>query len=125
MWRWLVWSLFCLAWTAALIVPVPPPDELPLGELLSARRVLVAKSVHVGAYATFAILSGWLPVTFRWRIFLMFFLMLHAVGTEFIQLHLSYRSGTLADVLFDCLGIALGCGISWRWWLREGTGLPE
>ena len=123
--RWLVWTLFCIALTAALVAPVPSPEELPLGELLVSRRVLVAKSVHVVAYAMFAMLSGWLPVALRWRLFLMFFLMLHAVSTEFIQLHLSYRSGTLSDVLWDCLGIAVGFGLSWRWWLREDTELPQ
>jgi len=123
--RWLVWTLFCVAWTTALVAPVPSTDELPLGELLATRRVLVAKAVHVVAYAIFTMLSGWLPVEPRWRLLLMYLLMLHAVATEFIQLHLSYRSGTLGDVLWDHLGIAIGFGLSWRWWLREGSGFPQ
>ncbi|MCI0683653.1 MAG: VanZ family protein [Gemmataceae bacterium] len=122
--RWLVWLLFFAAWTVALTAPVPSAEELPLGELLVTRRVLVAKAVHIAAYALFAILTGWLRVASRWRPLLMFFLMLHAVATEFVQLHLSYRTGTLGDVLFDCLGIAVGCGLSWPWWLREDSRLP-
>lgn len=123
--RWLIWTLFCVAWTAALVAPVPSTDGLPMGEFLDSRRVLVAKAVHVVAYAMFAMLSGWLPVAPRWRLLLMYLLMVHAVATEFTQLHLSYRSGTLSDVLWDHLGIAIGFGLSWRWWLREGTELPQ
>jgi VanZ family protein len=118
-WRWTIWIVFALAWTVALVAPVPETEELPFGELLVTRKVLFAKSVHVAAYAVFAVLTGWLPVPLRWRPLLMFLLMFHGAATEFIQLHLVYRSGLLSDVLLDHLGIALGWCASWKWWIRD------
>ena len=116
--RWMLWLGFAAAWTTALVIPIPS-DQLQLGELFISRRVLVAKTVHVAAYAVFTILTGWLRVPLRWRPALMFLLMAHAAGTEFIQLNLSYRSGTVGDVLFNHLGIAVGFAMSWAWWTRE------
>ena len=119
--RWLAWSVFFLLLTTLLVLPGNVHEQLPLGEFILSRKVLFAKIVHLAFYAVFAILSGWLRVPLRWRPALMFLLMLHGAATEFIQLYVPYRNGSLSDVLFDHLGIAIGFLISWKWWTRSGT----
>ena len=32
--RWFLWILLLAVWTAALVMPVPAPEELPLGEYM-------------------------------------------------------------------------------------------
>jgi VanZ family protein len=113
--RWLVWSVYVALWTAALVWParhIPWSHELELLDL----KILVAKSLHVSAYAVFAVLCAWLHVTSRYRWLLMFFMAAHAAGTEFIQLYVPGRSGEVYDVGFDLIGVALGCLATWKWW---------
>jgi VanZ family protein len=120
----LILLAYTIAWTTALVVPVPNAEELPFGEELFTHRVLFAKSVHVSAYALFAILVGWLQWPQCWRPLLMCGLMLHGAGSEWIQENLtSTRSGSLSDVLFDHLGILVGLCISWKWWTRTDPPL--
>ena len=52
---------------------------------------------------------------------LLFFLMAHAVGTEYVQLRWSGRDGCLRDVLIDHAGILLGLILSWKRWTRPDT----
>ena len=59
-WRWWTWSVLLMLWTIALVVPVPPPGELPLGDWLWTRKFLVAKALHVAAYAVLAAAVPWL-----------------------------------------------------------------
>jgi len=119
-WRWLLWFAYAAAWTVALVVPVPDVQVLSFGEELIDLRWLFAKSVHVSAYAVFAILTGLLPVAWRWRLPLLFLLMLHGAGTEWVQENFTTsRTGSLSDVLWDHLGIAVGCCVSWKWWSRD------
>ena len=119
-WRWLLWLAYAASWTIALVAPVPDAENLPFGEELFDFRMVFAKTVHVSAYAVFAVLTGWLRVPLRCRLPLLFFLMLHGAGTEWMQEKLtSTRSGSLNDVLLDHLGIAIGCCLSWKWWTRE------
>ena len=120
-WRWWLWGVYVAALTAALVLPVPATEGLPGGEFISARRYFIAKSVHVSAYALMAVLSAWLRVPLRYRWLLAFFLAAHAAATELTQWALteagwSQRTGTLQDVGYDFLGLALGIPVAWKWW---------
>jgi len=129
-WRWFIWGAFVILWTTALEAPIPEPsEELPGRDIVITYRKLIAKSLHIGAYAFFAALSGWMPVPARYRWLMMFFLMLHAWGTELLQEILApycNRSGSLTDVAFDVLGIIIGVALSWKLWTRdEPKRVPE
>src|SRR5579859_5349446 len=100
-WRWLIWLVYVVAWTWALLLP--NPDEwarallglstIPPGVDVGVRQSVLdfvqsfgfAKGLHVTAYAGFAILSGWLrvPRSSRWLLILL--MSLHGMGTEFMQ----------------------------------------
>jgi len=83
--RWLIWIGFVVAWTIALEVPAPETEGLPGGEMIDSNRRLIAKSAHVAVYVVMAMLSGWVPIALRYRWVMMFFLMGHAWGTEYLQ----------------------------------------
>jgi hypothetical protein len=122
--RWLIWLGFVLAWTIALELPVPETADLPGGEVIATNKFLFTNSVHVAAFAVMAILSGWTPLAPRYRWVMMFFLMLHAWGSEYLQelLHsICFRGGKLEDVGFDVIGILLGVAASWKLW----TAVPS
>jgi VanZ family protein len=124
--RWLIWGLFVIAWTIALELPIPQPEMLPGGAIVMSHRYLIAKSIHVSAFAVLAALSGWVLVPARYRWIMMFLVMLHAWGTEMLQeMLVDYckRGGSLTDVAFDVLGITIGVALSWKWWTRED--LPD
>ena len=115
-WRWLLWTVFLIVWTTALLTTEPvhiaravlaPPAILPTAKLL-----------HVSAYAFLAVLSGWLFVPARWRWVLLLFMCLHAFGTEFFQQFVPERGPSLRDVGIDHIGIAIGLALSSRWWLQ-------
>ena len=114
--RWLIWSLCVLVWTAALVTPYPVHAGravLPAGS-----HFPIAKLLHIGAYAFLTVLSAWLGVRDGRRWWLLVFLSLHGMGTEFVQQWVPERSGSVSDVLIDHVGIALGFALSWPWWLR-------
>jgi VanZ family protein len=121
-WRWAIWAFYALAWTVALEVRHPDlhfiqggPHEKVHKELL----FLFAKTVHVAAYAVFAILTGWLRPGSPLRWFLLGLLVLHAAGTEYLQNLLPFdRTGSVRDVGLDLVGIGLGITVSWKWWWR-------
>jgi len=117
-WRWVVWAVFVALWTTALVLPLPEDRNWPVA-LSPERKYLLAKTGHVCAYALMTILSGWLRVPMRFRLLLLFFLMAHAAATEWIQLNISNRTGTVDDVMLDHLGIAAGLILSWKWWSRD------
>jgi VanZ family protein len=73
----------------------------------------------VTAYATFAILSGWLFLPGRWRWLMLAFISLHAFGTEFLQRYVPERGPSLWDVGIDHIGIAIGLVLSSKWWLKS------
>jgi VanZ family protein len=113
--RWLIWTVYVMLWTAALLWPaeqIPWNHELDMLDL----KIFIAKGLHISAYALLAVLCGWLHVTSRFRWLLMFFMAVHAAGTEFAQLYVPGRSGELYDVGFDLIGVGLGCLLSWKWW---------
>ena len=57
-WRWLLWLAYAASWTIALVAPVPNAEDLPFGEELFDFRMVFAKTVHVSAYAVFAVLTS-------------------------------------------------------------------
>jgi VanZ family protein len=116
--RWLVWALFVAAWTAGLAFPMPQTEDWPISP---GQQVVIAKSGHVAGYAALAVLSGRLPLAAPARLVVLFFLMAHAGVTEWIQLRVSNRTGTLDDVLLDHLGILAGLILSWPAWRRNGS----
>jgi VanZ family protein len=117
--RWLIWSTYAVAWTTALLVPLPEmPPATGLHQPLP--RFLFAKTVHVSAYALFTILSAWLRTSHRWL--LLAFLVAHAAGTEILQAILpTGRTGCIEDVGIDLIGITIGVMLSWRWWRAPAT----
>ncbi len=123
-WRWCIWGLYVVAWTTALIAPVPETpglNNVGFGDI--SLRFLVSKAVHVSAYALLTVLTGWLQLAPPRRLWLLFLLMAHATATELIQEQLVYRSGLLSDVVIDQIGIALGLLAAWRWWCAGVAGL--
>lgn len=119
--RWLLWFLFVFLWTTALVVPVPGDTILDFQHIRINVKFVLAKTLHVLAYAGMTILSGRLLIAPRFRWAMMYFLMFHAGLTEIIQERLVYRSGLLMDVMFDSVGVALGVLVSWRHWTAPAT----
>ena len=95
-----------------LVMPVPPPEELPLGEYVWSHKFLIAKTIHVAGYAFLAATSALLPMPRGWRWLLAALLILHGAGTEWIQGQLPYRDGNVRDAALDALGVILGVIIS-------------
>jgi VanZ family protein len=115
--RWLVWGVYVVIWSVALLRPEPAHvSEVVFPE--HETRFLAAKSLHVGAYALFAILSAWLPVPRRWRWLLIMLISAHGMATEFFQQFVPDRSASWRDVGFDHVGLVLGVLLSWKWWRR-------
>jgi hypothetical protein len=115
--RWLLWWSCVAVWTVGLLSRDPmkvSQDILP-----QEYHFTVSKAVHVSAYAFLAATTAWLPVPVRWRWGLVAFLVLHGCGTEFGQLYVETRTGSLRDVGLDCLGIVIGLAASWKWFWRE------
>jgi VanZ family protein len=120
--RWLIWLLFVISWSAALEMPFPQQEHLPGGEFIITYKIIIAKSLHLGAYILLTVLSAWVPVKARYRWLMMFFLMVHAWGSEMLQDALKkicFRTGSLEDVGIDVIGIIIGVAISWKWWTRD------
>ena len=113
--RWLVWLAYSTAWTVALVVPL---HVMSFGDAGGVDiKYVLAKTVHICAYALLAILTGWLRVPSRYRWMLMLLLAAHGACTEFVQEQfVEGRTGLLSDVLLDLTGILLGSLLSWKWW---------
>jgi VanZ family protein len=110
--RWLVWVVYLAAWTQALLTPIPL-DQVPASPDL---LFVMAKCLHVTAYAVLAILSGWLRVPWPWRWLLLAALAAHGMATEFGQQFVRTRHPSVRDVGLDWLGLAIGIAVSWKWW---------
>ena len=115
--RWRLWGVFVLLWTIGLLYP-QPEKALGIMHWSDYLKYYIGKTLHVLAYAAFAILSGWLHVRPGRRWMLMAVMMVHAGLTEWLQTFVG-RNGMLEDVLRNYAGIALGVLASWRWWRRE------
>jgi VanZ family protein len=107
-----------IAWTTLLVLPMPGEVSWPI-QMGYDVKYYVGKSLHLGAYALLTILAGWLQPRLRWRLVLLFFLMAHAGTTEWVQLHVSNRTGTVQDVVLDHIGVMVGLLLSWTWWAKE------
>jgi hypothetical protein len=124
-WRWLIWTVFLIAWTIALLFPIQPrTGAAQIDEAIRPYRYAVAKTVHVSAYAVLTILTGWLRVAVRYRFLFVFLLMVHGTVTEMGQhamaeMGRSERHGDLYDVGYDNLGVLLGLLASWKFWVQE------
>jgi VanZ family protein len=112
--RWLIWLAYVAAWSGALLAPIPQHLGVRIHDV--DLRFVLAKTLHVSAYAVLAVLSGWLRVPSRFRWMLALFLAGHATATEFLQQYLPPRIGAVNDIGLDLIGIALGCALSWKWW---------
>jgi hypothetical protein len=110
-----VWLAYFALWTGGLLLPMPSDGAGTL-PWLTPYKVVVAKSLHVAAYAGLAVLGGWLRLPCRFRWVLLFVIMVHAPATELLQTRIEGRTGTLKDVGLDHLGIGLGLLVSWKWW---------
>src|SRR5262245_16501492 len=100
-WRWLMWSAYGVAWTTVLLTP--QPVHVAEAVLPSSIELFTAKLLHIGAYAGFTMLSGWLQVAPRFRWLLLLLVSAHAFGTEFLQGFVPERYPSLRDVGFDHL----------------------
>jgi len=120
---WSLWSLFTLAWTAALVLPISAPTFGTTEEMRGLVRLLLAKTAHVTVYACWAAFTGWLRAPLRVRLFLLMFLMAHAVGTEWVQTYVPARFGSLRDAALDQAGIFIGVLASFRWWTQPDRRL--
>lgn len=104
-------------WTWKLLEPHPVPASVR-DELSAGAFAVLAKSAHAGAYAFLAMLAWTLPVSRRWRLALVAFLVLHGVGTEIGQTFVPNRTGRATDVLIDWCGVIAGLAVL-RLWKRR------
>ena len=114
--RWLIWGTCVLVWTFCLVTTYPVHAGRAV--LAQAADFPVSKVLHVVSYAFLTVLSAWLQVRGLWRWLLLVFLVLHGAATEFIQQWVPERTGSVRDVLLDCVGIGIGFALTWRWWVR-------
>lgn len=115
--RWIIWVLFLVSWSFALLRPIPEPLVRTTEQFVS--RQVIGKTLHVCAYACLAILTGWLRAPLRFRPLLMLFIMAHGTLTELGQSLVPGRVGALLDVGIDNAGVLLGVLLSWKWWTSD------
>jgi hypothetical protein len=116
--RWAAWAAFAVAWSLALLLPVPTAGVKAVGE---ANTFLVSKLVHVGGYAALALLGLALPG--RWRWMGLAFAALHAGGTELCQWLLHewmHRYGRWQDVALDLVGVGAAL-VTWRFAFQSAS----
>jgi VanZ family protein len=113
--RRVIWLVYLLLWTAALLTP--QPVQASDATLPQEARFPAAKALHVVAYALLCVLTGWQRfLTPRRRPLLLLALSAHACLTEVIQLYVPRRTGRWEDVALDHVGLYLGLVVAWRWW---------
>lgn len=111
-----VWILLLVAWTTALVLPVPERIPRTIEEVAPGRKFLVMKSVHLLGYLFLTVFAASLRPCRSWRLLLPTLLLVHGTLTELVQQHLAHRSGQLFDAAIDNLGVVLGLALSWKWW---------
>lgn len=111
---WLIFLVVLTVWTIGLLIPDPSSSAVEgLGGARS--KFLIAKTLHVSAYAFVTFLAGfvvWSRASAGWCLA---FLVSHAFLTEWLQTFVG-RSGSLRDVGLDLLGILIGVAMNWRCW---------
>jgi VanZ family protein len=112
--RRVVWLVYVVLWTMALVTP--QPAEMSEETLPADAQFPAAKSLHILAYGLLCALTGWQRFAPRWRPLLLLALSAHAAGTEVIQLYVPHRHGCWEDVAINHIGLYLGVVASWRWW---------
>lgn len=126
--RWfrVVRMVVCLgllaAWTKALLTPIPPGAVKALGGDTFA--FWFGKTLHVGVYATIALLITVLPFARQWRIALLAALVVHGGATEYLQRFFE-RGSSMEDWGRDTVGVLIGVALGWRWLRRRGEPLGE
>jgi VanZ family protein len=132
--RWLVFLVYVIAWSAALLTPEPLriwiafkevlhwqiPDDPEEDPGIQLEGYVISKTAHVGAYAVLAIIVAWLGVPWRQRLLLLTAMSLHAMGSEYCQGFVESRHPSWGDVGLDHLGILLGIGCAWKCWRSSG-----
>ncbi len=116
--RVLLWAGLLVPWTWALLTPVPQQAVRAIGGTTAS--FVFGKSLHVGVYATLAILTAWLPMSRNWRLILLVLLIAHGGTTEYLQQFVQ-RGSSWRDFGIDSLGVGLGCLLSWRRWHADGN----
>jgi VanZ family protein len=123
--RWLIWTVYAVAWTKALLTPIHGPAGQVMADHPEAGFIF-SKLLHVSAYALFALLSAWVQPPRSWRYLLLAFLACHALGTEFFQQFVETRTPSWRDVGLDLLGVGLGVLATWRCWRpRQSSGIAQ
>jgi VanZ family protein len=120
--RGLGWCLCLSLWTVALLTIFPV--ELGSAIMPEEMHFPAAKCLHVCAYAFLTMYLAWMPLR-SWRWLFLAFLSLHAAGTEYFQRFVPGRHGTVSDFFIDHLGIALGIGLTWKYWLPWFTNASQ
>jgi VanZ family protein len=109
--RGLLFLLVLALWTWKLLEPIPVPARIT-HELSDVARFLLAKGLHLSAYAVLTVWAIRLPLSAYGRCFLVGLLALHGVATEIGQTFVPGRTGSAVDILIDWLGIGLGVVVS-------------
>jgi len=113
-WKFLAVAALALAWTVALLVPIPHQTaKAVLGS--DDAKFWFAKCLHMSAYAFLAFSVGTFRLARRERILVLVSLFAHGAATEFFQQFVE-RGASLRDVMIDSAGIVLGVGAGWHWW---------
>lgn len=107
----LAWCLALGAWTLALLTssPVQVGREI----VPSGMEFPAAKLLHICVYGLLTLSLFRLPLG-RWRWLPLIVLSLHAAGTEYLQRFIPGRTGKVADVFIDHLGLLLGLALAWK-----------
>lgn len=121
--RWLAWSVYVMALTTALLMPVPIDAKGNVA--LQKSMTIFSKTVHVSSFAVLTVLTLWLPLRAGRRWPLGVFLISYAMLTEYLQYVMDVgRVGSWLDVCFNSVGITLGLVIV-KWWLRPRSLQPQ
>ncbi|HKA07777.1 MAG TPA: VanZ family protein [Gemmataceae bacterium] len=109
----LVFAAFLIAWTIALLSPVPHQSaERVLGSPLSV--FIFGKGLHIAAYAYLTVLGGTVALFGRKWWWIVPGLVAHGCLTEFFQKFVG-RTSRLEDVGLDTIGIVLGALVVLGW----------
>jgi hypothetical protein len=115
----LVFAAFLIAWTIALLSPVPHQSaERVLGSPFSV--FMFGKGLHIAAYAFLTVLGGTVALFGRKWWWIVPGLIVHGGLTEFFQQFVG-RTARVEDLGLDTIGIVIGALVvlGWRWLKRD------